>query len=252
MTAVVNGVALSYTDVGVGTPLLCLHGGMGIDSASLRVPGILRLVDRGARLLIPDQRGHGASASEDPAHYSHAAWVDDARGLLAHLGITRSALLGHSYGGFLALEFALCWPDLLTHLVLVGTSAGPVAAPATAVGSNEELREGFRAMWPRYFSGADKHWPLFDTLVFSAPAFNAAFTSELPRYDVRARVGSIRIPALLVVGADDWYRRDMEWLADQMPDATLCALDGAGHFPFVEAEDRFVDVVAGFLRLEHR
>jgi len=247
VTAVVNDIAISYTDVGVGTPLLCLHGGMGIDGASLRVPGILRLADCGLRVVIPDQRGHGASAAGDPACYSHETWVEDARALLTHLGVARSALLGHSYGGFIALEFALRCPDVLTHLVLVSTSAGPIQVPAAAVGSNEELCEGFRAIWPRYFSGRDKHWALFDALAFSAPAYNAAFTRELLRYDLRARVAGIRTSTLLVVGADDWYRRDIEWLAGRLPNATLCVMDGAGHFPFVEAESQFIDTVAEFL-----
>jgi pimeloyl-ACP methyl ester carboxylesterase len=53
---------LAYSDVGGGVPLVCLHGGMGIDGNTLRVPGILDLADHGVRVVIPDQRGHGQSA----------------------------------------------------------------------------------------------------------------------------------------------------------------------------------------------
>ena len=81
MTANVNGIRLSYSDTGTGIPALSLHGGMGIDSGSLRVPGILNLATHGIRLVIPDQRGHGQSSRGDPDGYSHAMWIADAREL---------------------------------------------------------------------------------------------------------------------------------------------------------------------------
>jgi proline iminopeptidase len=247
MTAVVNDIRLAYTEIGSGTPLLCLHGGMGIDGASLRVPGILALAADHVRVIVPDQRGHGDSGRSNPALYSHDTWTRDARAFALGLDLDRFALLGHSYGGFLALEYALRWPESLTHLILVGTSAGPVGA-ATGVTGDAELRERFRAVWPRFFAGDDKHWPLFESLRFSADPYNAAFTRELPRYDVRTRMASVQTPTLLVVGAADPYRPHMEWLAGTMPHATLRVVEGAGHLPFVEQGPAFTREVAAFLR----
>ena len=248
MTIRVNNIRLAHTEAGSGAPLLCLHGGMGIDGASLRVPGILDLAAHGVRVIVPDQRGHGDSACSDPTLYSHDTWVRDARAFALGLNLERFALLGHSYGGFLALEYALRWPESLTHLILVGTSAGPVHASAVAVTTDEELRERFRSVWPRFFAGDDKHWPLFESLRFSADPYNAAFTRELPRYDVRARMASVPTPALLVVGSADPYRAHMEWLADAMPNATLRVVQDAGHFPFVERAPDFTREVAAFLK----
>ena len=240
-------VRLAYTNTGRGAPLLCLHGGMGIDGASLRVPGILDLAAHGVRVIVPDQRGHGDSDLGDPALYSYDIWVSDARAFALGLNLDRFALLGHSYGGFLALEFALRWPESLTHLILVGTSAGPVHAPAAAVGTDDELRERFRSVWPRFFAGDDKHWPLFESLRFSRDPYNAAFARELPRYDVRERMASVHTPALLIVGSGDAYRPHMEWLADAMPNATLRVVQDAGHFPFIEQRRAFTHDVAAFL-----
>lgn len=62
-TCTVNGIRIAYSDAGEGHSLLCLHGGMGVDRASLEVPGILRLADHQIRLLIPDLRGHGQSGT---------------------------------------------------------------------------------------------------------------------------------------------------------------------------------------------
>jgi len=244
-------LGLFYTESGFGTPLLCLHGGMGIDGASLRVPGILDLAAHDVRVIVPDQRGHGESAPGDPALYSHDMWVSDARAFALGLDLDRFAMLGHSYGGFLALEYALRWPESLTRLVLVGTSAGPVRAWTDRVATDDELRDRFRGVWPQFFAGADKHWPLFESLRFSAEPYNAAFTRELPRYDVRSRAASVRTPALLIVGSGDHYRSQMEWLADAMPNATLRIVQDAGHFPFVEQQAEFTREVAAFLNGGH-
>src|SRR5579859_3393849 len=147
-TAAVNGVTLSYSEIGTGIPLLCLHGGMGLDARTLQAPGILELAHHGVRLLLPDQRGHGLSSRCSSADYTHTTWVADAHALAISLGLSRFALLGHSYGGFLALEYAVRWPETLTHLVLVATSAGPVSAGSTPFVTDAQLREHFRRLWP--------------------------------------------------------------------------------------------------------
>lgn len=247
MRATVNGVQLTYSDTGGGVPLLCLHGGMGVDAGTLRVPGILDLVRYGIRVIIPDQRGHGQSARVSPAEYSHAMWATDAHDLAEGLGCSRLALLGHSYGGFLALEYATRWPESLTHLILVATSAGPVPVRTAPVATDADLREHFRSVWPRFFAGDNKYWELFETLRFAADPYNAAFTRELPAYDVRQQVQGLRVPTLLIVGSDDPYRARMEWLAEHMPDASLRVLEGVGHFPFIEAAREFTLSVAAFV-----
>ena len=243
----VNGTRLRYLDIGSGIPLLCLHGGMGVDARSLLVPGILELANQGIRLVVPDQRGHGQSSRGGLTDYTHETWATDARELVRHLGVSKVALLGHSYGGFLTLEYAVRWPESLTHLVLVATSAGPVRAGTRTFASEAALRQHFRELWPFFFAGEDKQWPLFDEIQFSQEPYNAAFARELPAYDLRHRVEELSIPMLLIVGSHDAYRPHMEWLAEQAPNATLRVLEGVGHFPFVEAPDEFVKAVISFV-----
>jgi pimeloyl-ACP methyl ester carboxylesterase len=89
---------------------------------------------------------------------------------------------------------------------------------------------------------------LFERLQFSADAYTAAFTRELPRYDLRGQVSGLDVPTLLIVGRSDPYIAHMEWLAEHMPHATLCALDGVGHFPFIEAAEQFTEEVAAFIK----
>ena len=136
---------------------------------------------------------------------------------------------------------------MLTHLVLVATSAGPVRVQFPVLDPDVGVRELFKERWPRFFHGENKHWDLFDSLRFSAAAFNAAFTRELPKYDLRDRATSLGTPMLLVVGRQDAYLPHMEWRAEHAKHATLCVLNDVGHFPFVEAPGKFTSTVAAFL-----
>ena len=243
----VRGGFIAYTERGSGRPLVCLHGGMGIDGGSLRVPGIHDLADHGIHVVIPDQRGHGRSSRlPAPLLYSHARWASDARDFARRLGFEQFALLGHSYGGFIALECASRWPEAVTHLVLVATSAGPVVAATTRVRSAGELRTYFERVWPRFFADGDPRWPLFRTLLFSAAPYNAAFARELPRYDVRAQAARLQMPTLLIVGSGDPYRGPMEWLAEHLPRVRLVVFDRTGHLPYVERPGAFTNEVAAF------
>ena len=231
---------------GAGRPLLCLHGGPGIDSSSIRVPGILGLADFGLQVVLFDQRGHGRSSALPNEGYTHERWALDVRELTAFFHWSTYALLGHSYGGFIALEHAIRWPEAVTYLVLIGTSAGPVSVPFPPVSSAEALRQLMRRQWPDMFAGADKHWPVFDQLQFTPSPFNAAFQRELPRYDLRGKVGTLTMPVLLVVGEHDWYREPMQWLADHLPRSELHVLSGVRHVPFLEAPEEFLESVRGF------
>lgn len=219
----------------------------GVDSNTLRVPGIVDLARFGCEVVLVDQRGHGDSYASDD-RFSHELWANDIHQLAAHLGWNRFALLGHSYGGFIALEYAVRWPQTLNNLILVSTSAGPVSFPTATCASAVEVRELFAKRWPGLFAGPDKHWEIFDQLRFSAAPFNAAFGTELPRYDLRSKMVTLSVPSLLLVGTEDHYIKDMEWLADTLPDSLLHVFENVGHFPFVEAQEAFLKVVSNLLR----
>src|SRR4051794_5275320 len=112
MLAQVNGTELYYTTHGHGRPLLVMHGGLGLDHAYFR-PWLDALGDV-SELIYYDHRGNGKSARPtDWSGVTHATWADDADALREQLGHERITLYGHSYGGFLALEYALRHADHL-------------------------------------------------------------------------------------------------------------------------------------------
>ncbi|WP_114953117.1 alpha/beta fold hydrolase [Sphingosinicella terrae] len=115
-----NGTRLAYVELGdpAGPPLLLLHG----YTDTSRVWTMLAPQLQRHRILIPDQRGHGAS--DAPACcYALAHFVDDARLFLDAMGIERAAIAGHSLGSLVAMQLAADHPDRVDRLVLIGSTA---------------------------------------------------------------------------------------------------------------------------------
>jgi proline iminopeptidase len=116
----VNGLFLSYTEIGQGEPLLVLHGGPG-GSHNYFLPYLLPLA-RNNRLIFMDERGSGRSAKlQDPSGYTVDNMAADVEALRLAFGLTSISVLGHSFGGVVAQAYALNYPDHLSHLILAST-----------------------------------------------------------------------------------------------------------------------------------
>ena len=114
-----NGVKLAYVELGnpKGEPLLLLHGYTDSSrSWSLVAPYL-----GDYRLIMPDQRGHGA-ADAPACCYSLSNYADDARQLLDHLKIDRAAVVGHSLGSMIAMTMAADHPRRVSSIVLIGST----------------------------------------------------------------------------------------------------------------------------------
>ncbi len=99
---------------------MTLHGGPGMGSRAGDWATFQPLTDS-YRLIVYDQRGNGESQGAEP--YSHAQFVADLEALRGKLGLGKIVVLGGSYGGFLALEYALAHPENLHALILRDTAA---------------------------------------------------------------------------------------------------------------------------------
>src|SRR2546427_11510975 len=126
---VVNNVRLWYRVAGRAAagvpPVVFLHGGPGQGSyhfAALVGP----YMERSLRMVYFDQRGSGNSERPWTGEYSMATLVEDIEGLRRELGVPQIALIGHSFGGTLALEYAAAYPTRVARLVIV---AGAVERP---------------------------------------------------------------------------------------------------------------------------
>jgi proline-specific peptidase len=270
----VNGVRLYHELIGPADApaLVCLHGGPGVGDSRDLARALAALGDE-HRVVTYDARGSGRSADGPP--YTHAQWVEDLDALTRALGIERFALLGHSYGGIVAQEYALAHQDRLTRLVLVDTTPSTVenaptigrALGAGLPGIEEEwlhkLFEGrldsdaeFRDMWemllPLYFEGEMAPGlakQIADDTFFHHETHNVAFSANNPGFDVRPRLGEITVPVLAVCGVNDWITplaRSEEIVAG-VADGRVEVFGASGHMPMLEEPERFVSVVRAFL-----
>lgn len=272
MFAEVNGARLFYTTHGEGPPVLVMHGGMGYDHAYLR-PWLDGL-GRHASLIYYDQRGNGRSTRPDDWEtVDHATWAADADALREHFGFDQIILFGHSYGSFLAQEYALRYGNRLAGLILSNTApaldyvdvalanarrrgtpeqlqalmtalSGPVADDAT-------LGELVRTFLPLYFHQVRPDLAdVMQETQYDAGAFNRSFFGCLPVFNTLSRLCEIAAPTLLLAGADDWLMPPaygVERMHREMPRSQVVVFEQSGHFPFVEETDRFTSVVSDWL-----
>jgi proline iminopeptidase len=118
-------VDLYCRDVGAGPPIIVLHGGPDFDHAYF-LPELDRLADS-FRLLYYDQRGRGRSAEGvRPEDVTLRSELDDLDRVRSHFGLASAAVLGHSWGGVLAMEYAVRHPERVSRLILMDT--GPASA----------------------------------------------------------------------------------------------------------------------------
>lgn len=271
----VRDVSLFVNVVGRGEPLLLMHGGPGADQWTLA--GLRRCSDR-ATLIFYDHRCNGRSTGPGVSTMTWENLVADAEALREKLGFERWSVLGHSFGGHVALEYALRRPASVSRLVLVGTAADSRWAREHAAGVLAA-----RA-WPpetvdlcrRWFRGEVPPKDMFRTLMRLGPAYyhrpsltlllrgmlDGAWRTKLrpealtfagrtlmPGWSVTSRLGDIRAPTLITAGSSDFIfpPAAQAELAHGIPNARLELIEGAGHEPWLERPDAFFPILRRFL-----
>lgn len=261
----IAGTALHAERVGVGPPVLLLHGFTG--SAATWTRTATGLAARYSALAV-DLPGHGRSAGVDDGCYGMAGCVAALLALLDRSGVDRAAVVGYSMGGRVALHLALAAPDRVRALVLESTSPG-IADPAErAARAQSDLalaarieREGvqpFVDWWeqlPLFASqrtlGSDARARLrAQRLRSDAPGLAASLRGmgAGAMEPVVDRLHTIAAPTLLVAGEHDAkYRALGETIAWAMPSARLAVVPNAGHTVHLEAPQQFDTMLLSFL-----
>jgi proline iminopeptidase len=120
-TIAVTNADLYYRDVGQGQPLVILHGGPDFNHHYL-LPEMDRLADA-FHLIYYDQRGRGRSLGRvQPEDVTIQSEIEDLEGVRVHYRLEAMALLGHSWGGLLAMEYATRHPGRVSHLILMNSA----------------------------------------------------------------------------------------------------------------------------------
>lgn len=266
-TALVNGSELFYLTVGDGLPCLVMHGGLGFDHTYLH-PWLDPLGDV-LHLVYYDHRGNGRSGRPAKETMTHAQFAADADALAQRLGFDKVAVIGHSYGGFIALEFALRHPSRVSHLILLDTAphfnyVDEIMENARRMGAtdemmaamqeewttDEEMRERFRVIFPLYFRNFDPGMAEKLLAKSIVTVSGSAREGETAAYDVVLRLSEIRIPTLVLVGRYDFIcpPSQAQIMHEGIANSERVIFENSGHFPYVEETEAFFAAVRDWIK----
>lgn len=202
--------------------LLLVHSGPGFDHQVFKAQLGPQLTHLG-QVVYVDLRGHGRSDHCPPEECRIDVWAEDVEALCEALSIERPVVLGHGFGGVVALRFAALHPERPSALVLSapyarvvpgriveafdrvgGPEAGEAARRYYADPSHVTLGEYLRLCYPLIVRNPDAAEELGRS-VFSAETFIEWTIAEGNSFDLREDVGRITVPTLVLAGEDDPY-----------------------------------------------
>lgn len=263
---VVEGVRLQSQPVA-----LIIHGGPGADHTPDR-PTFSPLSPK-LQLVYFDHRGQGRSARGAKETYTLDNNVEDMEALRQYLGLDTIVVIGTSYGGMVALSYAIRYPQNVSHLIVISTAAdcrfltraqailaerGTEEQKAIAqrlwdgtFENEEQLREFFRVMLPLYSFTYDLNSPQpgSSQMILSPDAINVAFGGFLRSHSVLDQLEQITSPTLVIAGRHDWMCSPefSEEIASKIPNADLRIFENSGHLIRVDEPEALRDAIAGFL-----
>ena len=237
--AEVNGQWINYEDTGGTTAPVVLAHGLLMDR-EMFAPQITA-AEAGSRFITWDARCHGETENtDDPFTYWDLA--DDLKGLLDHLGVERAVIGGMSQGGFVALRFALRYPERVSALILMGTQAGVEDPEKVEVyrvmlevweseGLNDQLARTIAAIVLGNDWGGSEDW-IAKWHQKPPSLLRQAFQTLVTRDDIHHRLGEIKAPALVIHGTAD-AAIDIEKAHRMCSDLANCrgmvTIEGGGH-----------------------
>jgi proline iminopeptidase len=260
---------------GDGPPLFVANGGPGIDHKYLHVSDVWDTLAHKRKIVMWDQRGTGQSGALEPGETCTLAdQINDLDALRAHLGYERIDLLGHSYGGFLAMAYAARFPQHIERLVTLGSPAPKwsdtvlllhevfpdVTAQEEANAFTADLNEkdseaaleANRALNESMLFYAREHRDEFARkMANDQPNYtiNRLVNEDLRRFDLNPELAKYRFPVLIACGRFDVNVAPVVAYNTHkaIPGSQFVVFPKSGHMPFFEEPDKFVAVMNAFL-----
>ena len=235
-----EGARIWYGVVGAGSPVILLHG--GLSSSRAWREQVSPLVAAGHRLILIDSRGHGRSTLGDgPLSYERMA--DDVLAVMDQLKLEKSAVVGWSDGGIIALVLAMRHGDRLSRVYAFGANMD-----LQGVRSNAADAPILKVVAPRLIADYAALSPTPDGFARLHQAVRAMQQAQ-PNYSA-AQLAALRGPAVMIAdGADDEFvtAEHQAYLARVIPGARLRLLPGGGHFAPWQQPDAFNREIIAFL-----
>lgn len=276
----VHGGALYTRTIGRGPTVVVLHGGPGTLDHTYLLPYMDGLADA-VRLVYYDQRGHGRSLGAlHPSDVTIERFVADLEAVCRATGRDAVTLLGHSWGGHLALRFALRHPERVARIVLMNTAPvsqadhqrfvafrrergrhqlgelrALLASQAHAEGDPDLevdlLRRVFSIGIVRPMDVARLHLRVSRENVQRGRIIAQRFEETLfaQPFDLRPDLAGLDVPTLVLHGDEDFVPVSIaSGIAAALPRARLAVLPSCGHFAYLEASEAVHAEIAAFVR----
>jgi pimeloyl-ACP methyl ester carboxylesterase len=259
--AATEGASIFYEDLGKGRAVVLLHAGV----ADCRMwDGTFEALAQRFHAIRLDIRGFGRSAMP-PGRFSYH---HDLEVLLDHLAVAQASLVGCSFGGQIAIDFALACPDRVSSLVLVSAGIGGREPSEQMIrfGDKEEALlargdiEGATELNVRTWVDGPHRSPgevataLRERVrTMQREQFEQVAPQGVERLRLEppaiGRLGEIKVPTLVIVGDRDLPEmiEAGDRLASEIPDARKVVFPGVAHLVSMESPERFLEVVAEFL-----
>ncbi len=260
MEVTLNGARIHYERSGTGFPVLFIHA--GIADSRMWEPQAAAFAKR-FDMVRPDLRGFGDTALP-PARYSA---ISDLVGLLDHLRIDRTHVVGCSMGGTLALDLALEHPQRVERLVLVAAGVSGSNLGASDAALFTEIEEADKAgdmdavnraevrLWvdgPRRREGSAPNAVRQLVLDMNGRSLHTDWRSAESEPIARAaitRLGEVAAPTLVIVGAEDLPHclANADLITSRIAGSRKVTIKDAAHLPSLERPEEFNRVLLDFL-----
>lgn len=243
-----NGIMIYYEVHGDGPPLLLTHG---YSSTSAMWQGQIAALSKRHKLVLWDMRGHGQSDyPSDAAAYSEALTVADMAALLDAVGARTAILGGLSLGGYMSLAFHRAHPDRVRALLIIDTGPGFRKDDAREAWNKRahETGDRFDREGLAVLKSASRERSTASHR--DASGLARAARGMLTQRDARVieSLPDIKVPSLLVVGADDTpFLAAADYMAARIPGAMKVVIPVAGHAVNIDQPQAFIDAVLPFL-----
>ena len=272
-----NGVHIHYTVQGSGPVMIAHSGGPGMDARGWDDFG---KIDEFVTIVSMHPRGSGLSGPATGDAYLLPDYAADAEALRVHLGLEKPIVMGWSHGGMVAMQFAFTYPDSLSKLILVDTSAyfgeflsdieGAVqefknepwfeksfaalkAEWAGEYNTDEEMARLWIEEMKFYFKHFDERAEAYRESTKDLPVRIAPLKTfnekEAATMDLRPHLKKITIPTLVIVGRHDFITNVAmaEEIAKHIHNARLEIFEESGHYPLIEESEKFYRVIKEFV-----
>jgi len=251
-----------------------VNGGPGFSHTYFHSSDAWQALAKDRQVVFYDQRGNGRSLGDHKGQtFTLKDQIEDLEALRKHLGYEHIDLLGHSYGGFLAIAYAAVHPDRVSSLTLVDsmspkgfkdtiflfddvfpetTERQASVAFAIEMGDRTAVSTDTREYLSMLFYSPEKRDAFLDS--FDSAAFdrdvNQKVSTAMEQFDLSPELRKFQFPVLIVTGRHDMnvaplvaYRMHKE-----LPKSLFVVFEKSGHLPFYEEPDAFVKELEAFLR----